>query len=150
MITGYNEAKQQFTGRNSWGSTSGNKGDYYLPYTYITPDLAFDFWLIGKVSAKVPVTFSVATITPLGQSVYVSGNVAELGNWDISKALQLTCTSDTYPNWRGSASLPAGQTIEYKFVKYDGKKTSKPFWLERANLTYTPSSGGGAIPSYQW
>ncbi|WP_207216297.1 carbohydrate-binding module family 20 domain-containing protein [Candidatus Finniella inopinata] len=149
MITGYNETKQQFTVRNSWGSTSGNKGDYYLPYSYITPDLAFDFWLVGKVSSKVPVTFSVTANTPHGQFVYVSGNAPELGNWDIKKALQLTCTAQTYPNWTGSAFLSAGQSTEFKFFKADKTLTQKPVWLDGQNLSHIPSSGGGAI-THHW
>jgi C1A family cysteine protease len=43
-IVGYNDANQRFTCANSWGTSWGNKGYFYLPYNYVTnPNLASDF-----------------------------------------------------------------------------------------------------------
>ena len=43
-IVGYNDSTQQFKCANSWGTTWGEGGYCYLPYTYIlNPDLASDF-----------------------------------------------------------------------------------------------------------
>jgi C1A family cysteine protease len=43
-IIGYNDGTQQFTCVNSWGTSWGNKGFCYIPYTYLlTPTLASDF-----------------------------------------------------------------------------------------------------------
>ncbi|MBV9963025.1 MAG: C1 family peptidase [Parafilimonas sp.] len=47
MCIGYDDEKQVFICRNSWGNTWGDKGNFYMPYDYLTnPDLASDFWTI--------------------------------------------------------------------------------------------------------
>ena len=44
---GYDDAKQWFLVRNSWGAGWGLKGYFTLPYAYVTAaDLASDFWTI--------------------------------------------------------------------------------------------------------
>jgi C1A family cysteine protease len=50
LIVGYDDARQMFTIRNSWGVGWGDKGYGYMPYAYLTdPDLADDFWAIELV-----------------------------------------------------------------------------------------------------
>jgi C1A family cysteine protease len=52
MAVGYEDARQWFLVRNSWGSKWGMKGYFTLPYAYVTdPDLAADFWTIRLVEA---------------------------------------------------------------------------------------------------
>ena len=47
---GYQDAKQWFIIRNSWGSRWGLKGYFTLPYAYLTDEnLASDFWTIRVV-----------------------------------------------------------------------------------------------------
>jgi C1A family cysteine protease len=47
---GYDDAKQWFIVRNSWGMGWGMKGCFTLPYAYVTgADLASDFWTIRVV-----------------------------------------------------------------------------------------------------
>jgi C1A family cysteine protease len=47
---GYNDAKQWFVVRNSWGNRWGLKGYFTLPYAYLTDEnLASDFWTIRVV-----------------------------------------------------------------------------------------------------
>jgi C1A family cysteine protease len=44
---------------NSWGTNWGQKGYFYLPYSYVTnPDLSFDFWCIkfNRFSNKGKIT----------------------------------------------------------------------------------------------
>jgi C1A family cysteine protease len=48
MAVGYDDSKQAFLIRNSWGADWGIEGYFWMPYAYITdPDLAFDFWTIS-------------------------------------------------------------------------------------------------------
>ena len=47
---GYDNARQRFIVRNSWGPNWGRKGYFTLPYAYVTdPQLADDFWTIRLV-----------------------------------------------------------------------------------------------------
>lgn len=50
MAVGYDNEKQVFIVRNSWGLGWGDKGYFYMPYEYIiNNDLCDDFWTIRKV-----------------------------------------------------------------------------------------------------
>jgi len=46
-IVGYDDHKQHFIVRNSWGPDWGDKGYFYMPYGIIqNPQLSSDFWVI--------------------------------------------------------------------------------------------------------
>jgi len=50
MAVGYDDSKQRFIVRNSWGPKWGMSGYFTLPYGYLTnPQLASDFWAIYTV-----------------------------------------------------------------------------------------------------
>ena len=50
MAVGYDDAKNWFIVRNSWGNAWGLKGYFTLPYAYLTDEnLASDFWTIRTV-----------------------------------------------------------------------------------------------------
>lgn len=44
MLVGYDDAKQVFIVRNSWSSSWGDKGYFYLPYDYVRAGLVRDAW----------------------------------------------------------------------------------------------------------
>jgi C1A family cysteine protease len=49
VICGYNDYQEIFILRNSWGNYWGDKGYFYLPYSYITNNnLCGDLWIITK------------------------------------------------------------------------------------------------------
>jgi C1A family cysteine protease len=48
---GYDDNKKMFIIRNSWGTTWGDQGYFYMPYAYmINANLCSDFWTIELVS----------------------------------------------------------------------------------------------------
>jgi C1A family cysteine protease len=50
LVVGYNDPREWFILRNSWGPNWGMKGYFTLPYTYLlTPQLASSFWTIRLV-----------------------------------------------------------------------------------------------------
>ena len=51
LIVGYDDAKQWFIVRNSWGTGWGDSGYCYMPFDYWTnPDLASDCWVASVVA----------------------------------------------------------------------------------------------------
>lgn len=45
LVVGYDDTKNWFIVRNSWGSSWGDRGYFYIPYDYFTnTNLADDFW----------------------------------------------------------------------------------------------------------
>jgi glycosidase len=95
----------------------------------------------------IPVTFTVNNATPtnVGDYIFLTGSTVELGNWGTTFDTAIGPMLDpNYPNWFLNASVPAGQTIQFKFIKIaaNGAVT----WENGSNHTYTvPSSGTGFV-----
>jgi C1A family cysteine protease len=47
LAVGYDEVKKVLICRNSWGSSWGDKGYFYLPYEYVTTGFASSFWVLN-------------------------------------------------------------------------------------------------------
>ncbi|MGC1952083.1 MAG: TIM-barrel domain-containing protein [Gammaproteobacteria bacterium] len=66
--------------------------------------------------------------TQLGQSVYVVGNVATLGNWAPAKAVKLD-PDGPYPTWTKTISkLPPSTNIEWKCIKRPENADNPVVW----------------------
>ena len=49
LCVGYDDVKQRWIMRNSWGPYWGDRGYFYLPYQYLLdPSLSSDFWVINS------------------------------------------------------------------------------------------------------
>lgn len=73
-----------------------------------------------STSSNTYVHFNEQKVTNYGDSVFLTGNVSQLGNWNTNNALALNADDYTQSNpiWKVSTTLPIGSTIQYKyFVK---------------------------------
>lgn len=87
-------------------------------------------------------TFGVNATTQLGQNIYVTGDRAELGNWNTGAALKLDPA--TYPVWKLNVPLPAGTSFAYKYLRKDA--AGAVTWESGANRTATvPSATSGGL-----
>jgi glycosidase len=139
---------------NSWSPTqivvttpSVTNGNYNVTVTNSGGTVSNGIQCTVLTAKLIPVTFTVynATPTQTGDYIFLTGNTVELGawstTWDGAVGPMLT---PNYPNWFLNASMPAGQTIQFKFIKIaaNGAVT----WEAGANHTYTvPTSGVGYV-----
>jgi C1A family cysteine protease len=50
-LVGYNDTTQRFIARNSWGTSWGDQGYFYMPYQVIqNTTMSSDFWTISSVT----------------------------------------------------------------------------------------------------
>jgi glycosidase len=142
---------------NSWSATS---------VTFTVPNIAsgiytaqlknssgtaantIQFTVLG--GALVPVTFTVNNASPTntGDYIFLAGNTTELGNWGSPTPTfdntvgPMLCPA--YPNWFLNVSVPAGATIQFKFVKIAANGTVT--WENGSNHSYNvPASGVGSV-----
>ena len=52
MCVGYDDARQVFIIRNSWGTGWGDQGHFYMPYTFMTSPECSDMWKLELVNQK--------------------------------------------------------------------------------------------------
>jgi glycosidase len=95
----------------------------------------------------IPVTFSVNNANPTnpGDYIFVTGNTVELGNWGTTFQTAIGPMLDpNYPNWFLNVALPAGQTVQFKFI--DIQANGSVVWEGGSNHSYTvPASGTGYV-----
>ncbi|GAA5937228.1 uncharacterized protein JCM15063_002845 [Sporobolomyces koalae] len=99
-------------------------------------------------AGTVPVNFKVTKQTAYGQEIYVAGNQAALGSWDLSKAVHLSANAYTASNpvWQTaqSVNLPQSTTFQYKYVL---KNTDGSYTYENGNNRQytTPATGSTSL-----
>lgn len=49
LMVGYDDARERYTVRNSWGPDWGDKGYFYMPYAFAHSSAASDFWTVFAV-----------------------------------------------------------------------------------------------------
>jgi glycosidase len=139
---------------NSWSPTqvvvttpAVTNGNYSVTVTNSSAQVSNGIQYTVLTAKLIPVTFTVynASPTQTGDYIFLTGNTVELGNWsttwDGAVGPMLT---PNYPNWFLNASVPAGQSIQFKFIKIaaNGSVT----WEAGSNHTYTvPTSGTGSV-----
>jgi glycosidase len=163
-IGGKNFGATQGTGNVKFGTTtaaitswSDNKivvtvpsvanGSYNVTVTKSGGQVSNGIQFTALTAKLIPVTFTVynASPTQTGDYIFLTGSTVELGNWtttwDAAAGPMLT---PNYPNWFLNVSVPAGQTIQFKFIKIAANGTVT--WEAGANHSYTvPASGVGFV-----
>ena len=83
--------------------------------------------------------------TALGENVYLTGDKFELSNWSSSNPVG-ACFNQVmhaYPSWYCDVSVPAGTTVQFKFIKKNGGAVT---WEGGSNHSFTtPASGAGKV-----
>jgi len=79
--------------------------------------------------------------TTWGQSVYVVGNIAALGNWAPAQAVKLD-PDGPYPSWTGTIFLPGNTPIQWKCIERPENAADPVLWQPGPNNGFTsPASG---------
>ncbi len=139
---------------NSWTPTqivcttpSLTNGIYNVTVTNSSGQVSNSIQYTVLTAKLIPVTFTVynATPTQIGDYIFLTGSTVELGNWSTTwDGAVGPMLPPNYPNWFLNASVPAGQTIQFKFIKIaaNGSVT----WEAGNNHQYTvPTSGTGYV-----
>lgn len=50
LLVGYNKTRKVFIARNSWGTSWGDRGYFYMPFDIVKPDMSSDYWIIKSVN----------------------------------------------------------------------------------------------------
>jgi alpha-amylase len=100
--------------------------------------------------STVAVTFTGNVKTKMGETIKLVGNTAELGNWDLEKALVLSANGYTAlkPVWSVTVQVPAGSKLKYKFVKVG--TTGRVTWEGRKDRAYEVPCKASAKVGCTW
>jgi hypothetical protein len=99
----------------------------------------------------IPATFTVNNANPTnpGDYIFVTGNTVELGNWSTTFQTAIGPMLDpNYPNWFLNVSLPAGQTVQFKFI--DIEANGNVVWENGSNHSYTVPNSGTSSVTVNW
>lgn len=50
LLVGYDKRRKVFIARNSWGTSWGDKGYFYMPFNVVSPNMSSDYWIIKSVN----------------------------------------------------------------------------------------------------
>ncbi|HEY6230559.1 MAG TPA: alpha-amylase family glycosyl hydrolase [Pyrinomonadaceae bacterium] len=143
---------------NSWSATqivvttpSVTNGNYNVTVTTSGGAVSNGIQFTVLTAKLIPVTFTVYNATPTvtGDYIFLTGNTVELGAWSTTwDGAFGPMLAPNYPNWFITASVPAGQTIQFKFIKIasGGAVT----WENGANHTYTVPTTGTGFVNVNW
>ncbi|WYZ46431.1 hypothetical protein EsH8_IX_000656 [Colletotrichum jinshuiense] len=95
-------------------------------------------------SCTFPVIFLVNATTYFGEDLFILGNIAELGSWNVENALPMSASNYTAerPLWNVDVELPGGQNVSYIYVRR--QNCNQGYIYEETNRTLTVPSCNSA------
>lgn len=87
--------------------------------------------VIPPAAGQVGVSVNVTATTVPGQTVYATGDVAALGNWNTDLGIPADPTG--YPVWKNKVNLPASSAVHYKYYRKNAN----------GSVTWETVAGGG-------
>jgi alpha-amylase len=92
-------------------------------------------------ATSLAILFEELVTTTYGESIYLSGSISQLGNWDTSSAIALSASKYTSsnPEWYATVTLPVGTSFQYKFFKKESDGST--VWESDPNRSYTVPTG---------
>ena len=122
-------------------------GNYKITVTNSVGQVSNEIQYTVLTAKLIPVAFTVnnASPTQVGDYIFLNGNTVELGNWNTTWDGAIgPMLAPNYPNWFLVAGMPAGKTIQFKFIKITS--AGAVTWEAGANHTYTvPTTGTGSV-----
>ena len=79
--------------------------------------------------------FQIEHETCFGQTIYICGNIEDLGQWEPTKGIPLHTNEETYPIWTSTyeVTCPVGKTINYKYYIASGSHNECIEWEKLPN-----------------
>lgn len=97
------------------------------------------------------VLFEINQGTSFGQSIYVVGDLPELGGNSTANAIKLSPAS--YPRWRATISLPTGRSYSYRYIARNdsaGQQNSTATTVAGPFNASTPSQPRATLSKTLW
>ncbi len=146
-LTRYTTKAQFDAASSGWWNAGYNLIQAKSGMQPVTTAKTFVFTLTSAAAqASVNFVCTNGTTVP-GQSVFVVGNIPQLGGWNVANAIKLD--ANVYPTWTGVIqNLPPSATIEWKCIKRNNNDNENLVWEpdgspNRNNIITSPSSGYG-------
>jgi glycosidase len=138
----------------SWSPTkivvtvpSVSNGNYSVTVTNTSAQVSNSIQFTTLAAKLIPVTFTVNNASPTvtGDYIFLTGDTVELSNWSTTwDGAVGPMNAPNYPNWFLNVSVPAGRTIQFKFIKITSGGAVT--WEAGSNHSYTvPTSGTGFV-----
>ncbi|MNZ35345.1 Alpha-amylase precursor [compost metagenome] len=141
-ISGWNKANVIFNS-NGQQTPGASQAGYLVTANSWVKDGVVSNTAPEQNNTLVPVTFNIQNAdTNVGQNIYITGNIAELGNWSPQNAVG-PASSTNYPTWTITINLPAGATIEFKAIKKDG--SNNVVWESGQNHSFTVNASNPVV-----
>lgn len=142
----------------NWGDDGRQDGPNFQPFspagiynvTFHEEDPAHPLFELVEAFESTSATFMCENghTTP-GTSVYVVGNIPELGQWDPCKAVLLT-PDGPYPTWTGKIdNLPVNTQVEWKCIQRledPNRCAHDVIWQPGSNNVFTTPSASEQAP----